>query len=142
MNKLGIYASLACAIHCAAFPFLLVFMPSFAEWLHLDTTMEAALLAGVVLIAGVAMLRAFPAHRKIQPAMIATLGVVFLLTGLLTHTGHHAHDAHEATGIHWNLHTSCMVLGGVCLFLGQFWNARLLSRCPNLMKSPLKTAGE
>lgn len=131
MNKIGMYASLACAVHCAVFPLLLVFAPSLADWLHLNVAVEAVLLVFVVGVTGYMMMRGFPVHRRLKPSVVAVLGVLCLLLGVMTHG---VHEAHDHAGVHWDAHTSWMVVGGLFLFIAQYWNARLLRRCPSTFK--------
>ena len=81
LDRAGMCASLACAVHCAVFPLVLAALPALglawldAEWV--DWTM-------VLLAAGIA-LRAhrdgFTVHRRCLPAGVAVVG---LLTVVMT----------------------------------------------------------
>ncbi len=81
-DRLGVAASLACAVHCMAAPFLLLLLPAVGmTWSH-----PAAhwVLAGLVLpLAGWVVWRGFRLHRRWWALVAAGLGGGFIIAGLV-----------------------------------------------------------
>ena len=80
-DSLGILASVACAIHCAATPILLVFLPalSFTEWMATPRFHQIAALvcAGMV---SLAIWPAFIKFRDYRVLSLSTVGLALLIT--------------------------------------------------------------
>jgi len=79
-DRIGVFASVLCAIHCAVTPFLLIFLPAFGEmWAHPASHWIAA--AFVVPLAGVMVARGFRVHRKKWILGAGLLGISLILAG-------------------------------------------------------------
>ena len=79
-DRIGVFASVLCAIHCAATPFLLLFLPVFGKvWAHPASHILVALL--VVPLAAISIQRGYMAHRKRWVLITAYLGILVVLTG-------------------------------------------------------------
>ena len=98
LDRAGMCASLACAVHCAVFPVVLAALPALglawldAEWV--DWTM-------VLLAAGIALgahRGGFTVHRRCLPVGVAIVGLVTIVTttGLLK--GNASHHYLQAAG--------------------------------------------
>ncbi len=85
MDKVGIVASVACAIHCLIAPLLLLFLPAFGTiWSH-----PAAhwIMAALVLpLALIVIYRGYRKHRRRSALVASGLGVVFIVAGLILPT--------------------------------------------------------
>ena len=98
LDRAGICASLACAVHCAVFPVVLAALPALglawldAEWV--DWTM-------VLLAAGIA-LRAhrggFTVHRRCLPAGVAVVGLLTIVTTMCLLKGNASQHYMQAAG--------------------------------------------
>ena len=98
LDRAGMSASLACAVHCAVFPLVLAALPALglawldAEWV--DWTM-------VLLAAGIA-LRAhrggFTMHRRCLPAGVAVVGLVTIVTTMCLLKGNASQHYMQASG--------------------------------------------
>lgn len=79
-DRLGVFASVACTLHCIAGPFLFLAVPTFAEvWAH---PASHALIALFVLpLASTVLLRGYRLHGKTWVAACAWIGVAFVLSG-------------------------------------------------------------
>jgi len=98
LDRAGMSASLACAVHCAVFPLVLAALPALglawldAEWV--DWTM-------VLLAAGIA-LRAhrggFTMHRRCLPAGVAFIGLLTLVTTICLLKGNASQHYIQASG--------------------------------------------
>ncbi len=86
-DRIGVLASILCAIHCAATPFLLIVLPAFGEiWAHPASHWIAA--AFVVPLAFIMVIRGYRVHRKKWILAAGVLGIGFILMGAaLPHMG-------------------------------------------------------
>ncbi|MDA7921480.1 MerC domain-containing protein [Verrucomicrobiales bacterium] len=79
-DRIGVVASVLCAIHCAATPLLLLFAPAFGEfWSHPASHWIVALF--VVPLALVMVLRGFRIHRKRWIVATGLLGMALVIAG-------------------------------------------------------------
>ena len=79
-DRIGVFASVLCAIHCAATPFLLLFLPVFGKvWAHPASHWIMALL--VVPLAAVTVAKGYKQHRRRWVIVSALLGIGFVLLG-------------------------------------------------------------
>ena len=79
-DRIGVFASVLCAIHCAATPFLLLFLPVFGKvWSHPASHWIMALL--VVPLAAVTVAKGYKQHRRRWVIASALLGIGFVLLG-------------------------------------------------------------
>ncbi|MEP2775939.1 MAG: MerC domain-containing protein [Luteolibacter sp.] len=79
-DRLGVLASVLCAIHCAAAPVLLLALPTFGRiWAHPATHWGMAIL--VVPIAAAMACHGFRRHRRKWVAGFAALGILFVIVG-------------------------------------------------------------
>lgn len=82
LDKMGIAASLTCAVHCLATPILLLLLPvAGAIWAH---PLAHWVLAALVLpLALVVVYRGYRHHRRHSAMAAAVLGASFIIAGLL-----------------------------------------------------------
>jgi hypothetical protein len=75
---LGTCASLACAVHCAAMPFVIGFLPAMGlTWLAGEGPHRW--MAGICLVFALAAFApAYRRHRRLAPALVGATGVFFL----------------------------------------------------------------
>ena len=79
-DRVGVGASIFCAIHCGLAPFLLILMPAFGRiWAHPASHALAALL--IVPLASFAIWRGFRRHRRVWVLTVAVLGILLVLSG-------------------------------------------------------------
>ncbi len=80
-DSLGILASVACAIHCAATPILLAFLPalSFTEWMASPRFHQIAALACVGMVS-LAIWPAFVKFRDYRVLSLSTAGLALLIS--------------------------------------------------------------
>ena len=118
-DRLGLAASMLCAVHCAARPLVLALLPAFGlgigGWVDIDQAVVvfATLLAAVTLSIGWRRHRAYRAWGLLLPA----LGLLWFATFGPLHS--HAGDP-EAW---W--HAGMMVAGGLLLAAAHMTNMRL-----------------
>ena len=79
-DRIGIGASVLCAIHCAAAPFLLLMLPAFGKiWAHPLSHILVAML--VVPLAAFSIRRGYLTHQKRWVLVTAYIGIFVVLTG-------------------------------------------------------------
>ena len=79
-DRIGVGASVICAVHCAVTPVLLLLLPTFGRaWSHPATHWGMALL--VVPLAGFMMRSSYNKYRRKWIVAAGSLGIVFILTG-------------------------------------------------------------
>jgi hypothetical protein len=79
-DRVGVAASILCAIHCAATPFLFLFAPAFAKvWAHPASHWLVALL--VVPLAAVMLRSGFRRHRRPSIVACGMLGIFLVVAG-------------------------------------------------------------
>ena len=79
-DRIGVVASVLCAIHCAAAPILLLALPTFGRvWAHPASHWGMALL--VVPVAAIMAYRGFLKHRRKWVLGFATIGILFVIAG-------------------------------------------------------------
>ncbi len=79
-DRIGIGASILCAIHCAAAPFLLLLLPAFGKiWAHPLSHILVAML--VVPLAAFSIRRGYLTHQKKWVLVTAYIGIFVVLTG-------------------------------------------------------------
>lgn len=81
-DRVGVIASVLCAIHCAATPVILLFAPAFGElWAHPASHWIVALF--VVPLAFVMVLRGFRIHRQRWIVATGLAGMVLIIVGAI-----------------------------------------------------------
>ena len=81
-DKIGVIASIICAIHCIATPFLLLVTPAFGSvWSHPSTHFVMALI--VIPIAALMMAKGYKRHRKKWILRIGSAGILFIVAGTI-----------------------------------------------------------
>jgi hypothetical protein len=79
-DRLGVAASILCAIHCAVTPFLFLLAPAFGKvWAHPASHWLVALL--VVPLAAVMLHRGFRRHRRTWIVACGMLGIFLVMAG-------------------------------------------------------------
>lgn len=119
LDRLGMLASGACALHCLLVPLLLAVAPALGEWLHYSETLERGFVWVAVLVSGFSIGLGVSRHHQLVPAVLLwSLGTLLLLP-----TGFGLQPSSE-----W-LHALLMVPGGVAIALAHLANWRALASC-------------
>jgi hypothetical protein len=121
LDRAGMSASLACAVHCAVFPLVLAALPALGlAWLDaawVDWTM-------VLLAAGIA-LRAhrggFTVHKRCLPAGVAVVGLLTIVTTMCLLKDNASQHYMQASG-------------AVVVASSHFLNRHLCRTCTNCME--------
>jgi len=76
----GIVASVGCAIHCAAMPFVIAFLPTLGLSFLADESFHQWMALACFVIAIVAFVPGWRKHRRLIPIVVASSGLI-LITG-------------------------------------------------------------
>ncbi|TWT73339.1 MerC domain-containing protein [Allorhodopirellula solitaria] len=79
-NGLGMLASIACAIHCAAMPFVIAFLPMLGLSFLADESFHKVMVVVCLLLGAFAFVPGWRRHRRWLPSGIAALGLVLIAT--------------------------------------------------------------
>lgn len=83
LEKLGLFLSFACAIHCLAMPFIFFFAPYVIGTYAFGPAIEWALVASSFLLAAYLLIADYLKHRKIRPLVFLGIGFVIKLVDIL-----------------------------------------------------------
>ncbi|MDQ3011039.1 MAG: MerC domain-containing protein [Acidobacteriota bacterium] len=85
LDRVGVAASLLCAVHCALMPLLLGFLPLFGLKFLADETTEWMFFASAFIIGALSLLPSYARrHSRIGPLLFFTIGVGIILVARLT----------------------------------------------------------
>lgn len=112
-DRFGATASLLCAIHCAALPFVLAVLPAMGLAFLASHTFERAFVAFALLLALSSLITGWRRHQRFHALWILLPGMVLLLAGSM----------HMADGSF--THTVLLGLGGTLVATAHLVNLRL-----------------
>ncbi len=72
---LGVAASIACAVHCAAMPFVVGFLPLFGLSFFADPAFHQWMVAICLVLAVLAFVPGWCRHRRLGPLLVAVVGL-------------------------------------------------------------------
>lgn len=91
-DRVGVTASILCAIHCGVSPVLLIFMPAFGRiWAHPASHALVALL--IVPLAAFTIRKGYLIHRKRWVAATAVIGICLVVGGAILPVFSKTHSA-------------------------------------------------
>ncbi len=117
-DRVGATASLLCAIHCAALPFVLALLPLVGLGFLAGHAFERGFVLFAATLASVAFVHGYRCHRRRWPLALALPGLVLLVAGVCV-------DIDVAV----TAHTVMVVIGGSLVACAHLVNLRL-SRNP------------
>ena len=125
LDRVGISASLLCAIHCAALPLLLGVLPVIGLNFLLHGVFEAVMISLAAVVGGWSLGHSFRTHRLRTPLLLLIGGICVLGVNLLGHE-------FGPDSLEW-LHPLVAVLGGGLIVTAHLINIRYHARhgeCP------------
>lgn len=79
LEKLGLFLSFACAIHCLAMPFVLFFAPYFIGTYAFGPVVEWVLVASSFALAAYLLIADYLLHRNVWPLVFLAIGLFIKL---------------------------------------------------------------
>lgn len=121
LDRLGISASLICAIHCAALPLAFTILPLAGAHVLLDGPFELIMIVISATVGIVSLGSSFRVHRKVNPLLMMAAGATILVANFVGHEGH-SHTAET-------LHPYIAVVAGLMIASAHRINMRLCASC-------------
>lgn len=118
IDKIGMFSSAACALHCIFLPLLITILPFFGMSFLVDEIFEIIMLAISLILAILSLCLGYKTHRNKKMFFVFSLGVSLLLLGRFAHENH------------WGT-TSLIILffGGLTVSCSHFINNKLCNNC-------------
>ena len=113
-DRLGATASFLCAVHCAALPFVLVFLPLLGLQFLASHTFEKGFVLFACLLATITLLGGYRRHRRRLALGLVLPGLLLLITGITV-----LHDTGSLL-----LHSVLVTCGGLLVASAHFVNLR------------------
>jgi len=110
LDFLGMILSLACAVHCALVPIVLMFGAFTGLHFLADPAIEHTVIIGSIIVAGASLIPHYFHHRKKKVLIVATTGFALIFIG-------------HSLGLAW-LHTLFMISGGLAIAFSHLLNWR------------------
>jgi hypothetical protein len=121
LDRLGISASLLCAVHCALLPLAMTVLPLLGIGFLAHGSFEIAMIALSITIGVLSLGRSYRIHRRLNPIFMMGAGAILLLFNLLSHQTHdHTLEA---------LHPFIALLGGIMIISAHRVNMKLCRNC-------------
>ncbi|HVK38611.1 MAG TPA: MerC domain-containing protein [Candidatus Kapabacteria bacterium] len=121
LDRLGISASLLCAIHCAAMPLAFTILPLAGAHVLLGGAFELVMIAISATVGIVSLGSSYRVHRQINPLLMMSAGATILVANFIGHDSH----SHAAE----TLHPYIAVVAGLMIATAHRINMRLCSAC-------------
>ena len=84
---IGLAASIGCAIHCAAMPFVIAYLPALGLSFLANEAFHKWMAVGCFAIALTAFVPGFRKHRRLMPVIVASVGLVMISTAAFGFAG-------------------------------------------------------
>jgi uncharacterized membrane protein len=121
-QKYGLYASIACAIHCTILPFFLIFIPTIGMTLFINDIFEWLLLAVSLIFNLTTICYGYTKHKSLKTITFLGIGIVLTLVAHLLNEHNHQH-------FEFNLYNLFIILGGVLICVSNYLNHKLCTNC-------------
>ena len=119
-DKVGMSASVACAIHCALLPIVLTLLPIVGLEFLANPALELSMIVLSLGLASIALSSAYKKHRKALPFVILMLGFSFIALG------------HLIAGMESYL----IPVGGLLIAIAHYINLKLTKTCSQHLPKP------
>ena len=120
MKNYANWASILCAIHCTILPLLLIFLPTSALYLMLDSKVEFVLLFFACSLNIYNICFGIKTHKNYNILWFFSIGII------LTLLGYFLHKHNNTTHIEINY---LMIAGSLMLILSNFINTKICNLC-------------
>ncbi len=114
IERLGIGAALACAIHCAALPLIITSLPLIGLEFLANIWVEITMICISAFLGCYSLVRSYPKHHRLMPIVLLVIGFALIAIGHFW--------LHE-------LESFLIPIGGVVLALAHLTNWRFMKSC-------------
>ncbi len=113
-DQLGMLASISCAIHCAALPFVLTLLPLIGLEFLANSWVEIVMIFISLILGCYSLFKSYPKHKNVLPITLLATGFAFIFSGHFLF--------HEIEFI-------LIPLGGFTIAFSHFVNWKLMKKC-------------
>ncbi len=140
IDKVGVYASLLCAVHCIAMPMLLTILPLLGLSVLLDSTLEKFFVLFFVVLAIFNTCWGYKDHKKNRVLFLSLFGSALLIIAnfFFSHSHGHSHEGHFH-GDHFHgevaraqdssVNLTILVVGAIMVASGHLLNRYFCKQC-------------
>lgn len=130
LDKVGMVASITCAIHCMVMPFIITLVPVFGLSLFATEDFEWFLLMLSAIFGITSLCFGFKKHKSYRAFSFLGIGLTLIVVGRLMHQ----HLEHYKT-FQIDIYLIFLVMGAVLVSLSHWLNNKLCNSCPPCHKS-------
>ena len=123
LDKVGITASLICAIHCSLLPILVVIFPIFSLSLFATETFEWIFLLISLCLCIVSLCFGFKKHKSFKAFSFAGMGFALLVIARMFN------DHHKHKEIEFDTFNIILLVGGLLVATSHYINNLLCKKC-------------
>ena len=85
IDKVGMFSSATCAVHCILLPFLITVLPLYGLSFIVDESFEIAMLLLSIILAILSLCLGYKIHKNKKMFFLFSVGISFLLLGRFAH---------------------------------------------------------
>jgi len=128
LDSIGFVASTLCAIHCAAMPFIIVFLSLYGFQFIANPIVEYIFIGSSIIIGAFTFSHGYiKHHKKIYPFLIFILGLLIIILGhKYFHNHSHIEDIHNVNEEHTEyIYFIVAPIGAILIGISHFINRKL-----------------
>lgn len=121
LDEVGFIASGLCAIHCAAMPFIIIFLSLYGLEFFADPAVEILFITTSLLIGTLTFRHGyFRHHKKLYPFLVFASGLLIVLLGHLFIHRHSDQGLHDVSAVFFITPAGALLIG-----IGHYLNRKL-----------------
>ncbi len=128
IDKIGMFSSLTCAVHCLIMPLVITLVPVFGISLFVNESFEWGLLAFSAILGVCSLCFGYRKHKSLKAFAYLSSGIMLIVIGRL----HHNHSAEH--GLELDLFTFVLVFGSFLVAASHYLNNKLCGSCKPCQK--------
>lgn len=126
LDKIGMFSSLICAIHCTILPIALILFPVFSVSLLTHHTFEWVMLIFSLILGLSSLCFGYKKHKSLKALSLLSVGIFLLLIGKLSHE-HYQHN----NKFEFDIYNAILGMGGILISISHWLNNKLCKKCSN-----------
>lgn len=130
LDKIGLAASLICAVHCAFLPLIIGILPLIGMGFMAHGLFDWVMVGIAAIVGLVSIMKGHQTHKKHTPACFFIPGIFIILISLFVAS--HFGECHTCAGHdhdEFPFHSIMMAIGGVLIAVSHFINMKLCKSC-------------
>ena len=123
IDKVCMFLSVSCAIHCLIIPLVIILVPVFGLSLFVSETYEWVLLAFSAILGVSSLCFGYRKHKSLKAFAYLSSGIMLIVIGRL----YHSHSTNH--GFKLDLFTLMLVFGSLLVATSHYLNNKLCGSC-------------